>query len=79
MSNYSKYYSLTLVENDGMDKDFFWNQALKFIDEFYSDDLEYPLQDYIYIQNNQLHFKEGVFLHPDIKRLIEVAFKAAYG
>jgi hypothetical protein len=61
-----------------MEKEFFWNEALKFIEDFYSDDLEYPLKDYIYIENDQLYFKEGLSLHADIKRLVEVAFKAVY-
>jgi hypothetical protein len=59
-------------------KEYFWNESVKFLEDYYSGYLKYPLESYFYIEDRNLFFKDKPVLHHDVKKMVITAFNALY-
>jgi len=59
-------------------KEFYWNEAIKYVQDYHANELEFPVQSYFYIEHDILCFKQGMGLPKDVQQIIELAFKAVY-
>jgi hypothetical protein len=59
-------------------QEFYWNEAIKYVEDYYGEHLKFPVQSYFYIEGNVLYFKKGMSLPNNIQQIIELAFKAVY-